>query len=166
MSALRDWFYARTTRERRLLVLTMALGLAVIATSTALAVRDHFRELADRVVAREHELATVRQLASRLRAAGAASDAAPLVSRVEAAATGVVGRERLAAMTPATAGDGRSRVTVRVSDTALPEVVALLHAVESAQPPVVVTRLEIRPRPGDTARFDLTAEVASLENPS
>jgi hypothetical protein len=147
-------------RERRLagaavLALAAAAGLAGLGF-----VREDLATLRARVAGRERELAEVRRLAAALgREAGSGPSApgdAVLLTRLEAAAETAVGRERIASMTP---GEGGEHVALRVTGASLPEVVRLLHALETGPPPLVVGRLELRKHPDDPARFDAVLEV-------
>jgi hypothetical protein len=94
------------------------------------------------------------------------ADTRSLVTRLETAAGAVVGRPRIAAMTPTTAplpeGLREERVSVRLSDTSLGEVVRLLHGLESADPPLPVARLELRKHTDDPRHFEATVEVAQV----
>ena len=164
MIDFRTWLTARSEREQRLLSVAGVLALTIGVTTATLATRDHFRALHAQLEARRTELAAVRRLVAQLEPNDAvAAPDLPLVSRLETAATTTVGRERLAAMTPATNDDGRTQVGMRIIDASLTEVIAFLHAVESPTAPARVTRLELRTRPNAPARFDLLLDVASLE---
>ena len=131
-----------------------------------LAVHDDLAAFRRQVAAHERELVGVRVLARRLaagRPARAASDDAPLLADVQEAADRVVGRGRIASLTPASgpaaAGFAEERVALRLSDAALAEVVGLLHALETA---AHVVRLDLRKHSDDPARFEATVEVARL----
>jgi hypothetical protein len=111
----------------------------------------------------------VRRLASRVRAEGrvaSATPAAPLVARLETAAAELVGRERIAGMTPASAtlddGAVEERVALRLAGASLADTVRLLHALESAVPPLHVARLELRKRPDDRTRYEALVEVSEV----
>jgi len=166
---LRTWVAGRTDREQRLLAVAGAAAAVVLLAAAVAAVRDDLATWETRVAARERALRDVRRLAATLRrAAPAAADgtaAAPLLTRLEATVGGVVGRERVAEMTPATpaAGDGAApeAIALRVGGTTLEELVRLLHACESQSPPLVVTRLELRKHPDDPTRYEATLEVAA-----
>jgi type II secretory pathway component PulM len=153
-------------RERRLLGAAAAVAGLVVVTHLALSTWDGVAALRSRVAGRERELAAVQALAARLRSGVAPADAAepPLVTRLEQVATGTVGRERIADMTPGTeqlgAGVQEERVTLRVSGASLAEVVSLLHALEVGPVPLPVARLELRKLPATQAQFAATIEVA------
>ena len=160
------WLGGRSARERLFLVAAAATAVVTGLALGALAVRDDLAALHRRVAAHERDLAVVRVLARRLtagRPAGAASEDTSLLAEVQQAAEGVVGHERLASLTPAAGpvedGLAEDRVALRLSDAALPELVGLLHALESA---AHVVRLDLRKHPDDPARFDATLEVARL----
>jgi hypothetical protein len=165
------WLAGRSPRERTVLGIAAAVTLAVVAASGVLGVRDDLAALRARVAGHERELGEVRRLAALLRRGGAPAarggpDESSLLTRLEAAAAGVVGRERIAGMTPATAAleDGvqEERVALRLAGASLPEVVRLLHAVEAGDAPLDVARLELRKHPDDASRFDATIEVVRL----
>ena len=153
-------------RERRLLGAAAAVAGLVVVTHLALSAWDGVAALRSRVAGRERELAAVQALAARLRSGVTPADAAepPLVTRLEQVATGTVGRERIADMTPGTeqlgAGVQEERVTLRVSGASLAEVVSLLHALEVGPVPLPVARLELRKLPAAQAQFAATIEVA------
>jgi len=158
------WLGGRAPRERLLLAAAAATTLAIGLVLGTLAVRDDLAALHRRVAAHERDLASVRTLARRLGAGRpAAAPDASLLSDVQHAAEEIVGHERLASLTPAagavTDGVAEDRVALRLSDAALPEVVGLLHALETA---AHVVRLDLRKHPDDPARFDVTLEVARL----
>jgi hypothetical protein len=153
---------ALSPRERVLLFGAAAITAAVVALQLVGAIRDDLATLRARVAAHERELTEVRRAAAVLRRVPAAAPAeGGLLARVENVATGVVGRARIAEMTPAGSSDG-DRLALRVTGATLVETVALLHGLESARPPLRVTRLELRKHPDDAARFDATAEVTDV----
>lgn len=162
---MNEWLASRAPRERMLLFVAAALTAVVGSALCALALRDDLRALRARVAAHERELVQVRRLAARLRndagAVGTAAGAAPLVARMEAAATAIVGRDRIASMTPASAAaEDEERVALRLAGASLADTVRLLHALGDAAPPLQVTRLELRKRSDDRTRFEATIEVA------
>jgi hypothetical protein len=164
-----EWLAARSGRERALLTLAAAVAVGGLVLGIALALRADLNALEASVVARERELAALRHLAADLGpvpAETAHADTRSLVTRLETAAGAVVGRPRIAAMTPTTAplpeGLREERVAVRLSDTSLGEVVRLLHGLESADPPLPVARLELRKHTDDPRHFEATVEVAQV----
>ena len=168
-SELAAWLAARSGRERALLTLAAATVAGALVLGLALALRADLNALEASVGARERELATLRRLAADLgpvRVESSHADTRPLVTRLETAAGAVVGRPRIAAMTPTTAplpeGLREERVAVRLSDTSLGEVVRLLHGLESADPPLPVARLELRKHTDDPRHFEATVEVAQV----
>jgi hypothetical protein len=153
-------------RERRLLGAGAAVAAAVLAAHLVLAAWDGMAALQARVAGRERELAAVQALATRLRGAVAPAGAAdpPLLTALERVATGTVGRERIADMTPGTeqlgAGVQEERVALRVSGASLAAVVSLLHGLEAGPVPLPVVRLELRKLPAAQGEFAATIEVA------
>jgi type II secretory pathway component PulM len=152
-------------RERRLLGVAAGVAGLVVVVHLALAVWGNLTTLQARVAARERELRAVQGLAARLRHASPPAEAAePLLARLEQVATGTVGRDRIADMTPGTArlaaGLEEERVALRVSGASLEEVVSLLHALEAGPVPLPVTRLQLRKLPAAPAAFAATIEVA------
>lgn len=165
------WLASRSPRERILLVLGAGLVLAIAVLSAALAVRDDLSALRARVTGRERELDQVRRLAAALRleeprAEAEAVDGASLLARLEAVAGEIVGRDRIAGMTPASAPLDdevqEERVTLRLADASLAEVVHVLHGLETGVPPLHVARLALQKHPDDATRFGATVEVALL----
>jgi type II secretory pathway component PulM len=167
MITLRAWWERRSERERRLCGATAALVLASVATTTVLTTRDRLHDHRAQIDTRRAELARTRRLVAQLRQAAPATAAeGPLLARLETAATQAVGRERLAAMTPATTADGQTQISVRIADAALAEIVGFLHTVEGEDAGTSVTRLELRARPGTDGRFDLVVEIQAAAAPS
>jgi hypothetical protein len=156
------WLADRSPRERRLLATAAGVTGLVVAWQTAVVVRDDFAALRARVAGHERELADVRRLAATVGrdAAPPASDTtgASLLSRLEGTAGAVVGRERIASMTPAAGVAENPRVALRVVNASLVETVRLLHALE--RDALGVARLELRKHPDDPAQFDAMIEVA------
>lgn len=162
------WLAGRAPHERAALAaaaLAVALGGLVAA---GLAVRADLGRLEAAVVSRERELAALRRLAAELGPPPAAPrpGGPSLVTSLETAAGAVVGRPRIAAMTPASTplpeGLREERVTLRLSGTSLAELVRLLHGLGSADPPIDIARLELRKHPDDARRFDASVEAARV----
>jgi hypothetical protein len=157
---LASWVRGRSARERRLLAVAAGAGALVLATQLGAVVAGDLADARLRVQAAERDLAAVRRLVRELGAShGAPRPApdAPLVSRLEAAASSVVGRERIASMTPTL---GRPEgVALRLVGTTLAEAVQLLYDVEASGDRV--TRLEMVKHPDYPGRFDLTLEIAT-----
>jgi hypothetical protein len=170
VTALAARLAALSTRERALLAVAAATTTVVLAVLAAVAVRDDLATLRARVAAHERELLDVRRDAAVLRRGAAVpagdGDGASLLARLETTAGGIVGRERIASMTPAAGavedGLAEERVAVRVTGASLADTVRLLHTLETASPPLHVARLELRKHPDDASRFDATVEVAEL----
>jgi hypothetical protein len=156
------WLADRSPRERRLLATAaIVTGLVVVWQATVM-VRDNLAGLRARVAGHERELADVRRLA-----AAVGHDAAPingdatgasLLTRLEGTAGAVLGRERIASMTPAAGVAENPRIALRVVNASLVETVRLLHALE--RDALGVAKLELRKHPDDPGRFDATVEVA------
>jgi len=112
-----------------------------------------------RIASQERDLAAVRRLARELaqhRVAAASGDDRPLVTRIEATASAIVGHERIASMTPVV-GD-QDGVALRLVGTSLGEVVRLLYGVEQAGDRV--DTVDLVKHPDDPSRFDVTLEIA------
>ena len=155
------WLADRSRRERRLLAAAGLVTTIVVAWQATAAGRDDLTALRARVAGHERELADVRRLAATIGQEGApTTDAtgASLLSRLEGTAGAVVGRERIASMTPAAGVADGPRVALRVVNASLVETVRLLHALE--RDALGVARLELRKHPDDPAHFDATIEVA------
>jgi hypothetical protein len=168
-SRLAAWLGSRTPRERALLAAALGVTAAVAVGLTALAVRDDLAALRARVAAHERDLREVRRLAARLRREGrlaTAAPAVPLVARLETAASELIGRERIAGMTPASMAleDGavEERVALRLAGASLADTVRLLHALEASAPPLHVARLELRKRADDRTRYEALVEVSEV----
>jgi hypothetical protein len=165
------WFGTLSRREQTLCLGAAGVVAAVIVLLGARAVRDELGRLEARVAGHERQLAEVRRLAATLTrtahpGAEAAADESSLFARLEAAAHGVLGRDRLAGMTPASAPaeDGlvEERVALQVRSASLADAVRLLHELESGSPAVHVTRLELRKQPDDATGFSVVLEAAEL----
>jgi hypothetical protein len=161
-----SWWDDRTSRERGLIATVASLVVLAAALLVVDAVRDDLASLRDRVAAQERTLAHVRGLAAELRHVPSTDDGDALLARLETAADAVVGRERIASMTPldgADVGGAREeRVAVRLTGASLGETVRLLHALAAAEPPLPVVRLDLRKHPDDARHFDATIEVSRL----
>jgi hypothetical protein len=161
-----SWWDERSPRERWLATAALAALLATIAAIVVGAVRDDLAGLRDRVAAQERTLAHVRGLAAELTRAAPAGDGDALLARLETAADAIVGRARIASMTPLdgidVAGAREERVAVRLAAASLGETVRLLHALAAADPPLPVVRLDLRKHPDDPRHFDATIEVSRL----
>ncbi len=172
IARLADWLATRTTRERRLLQVAAGAAVLALVVATAFGVVDDLDARRARVTARERELHAVRRLAAELsdltpRADG---DGASLLTRLVTTADAVVGRTRIAAMTPIATPETdvvrSERVALRLAGASLAETVRLLHTLATAAPPLTVSRLEMRKHPDDARRFDATLEVTSLRGPT
>ncbi len=162
------WLAARAPRERALLAAVAAAVALGTMIAAGLGVHDDLARLEDTVTSRERDLVLLRRLASDLGPAPAPSPAGgpSLVTRLETAAAAVVGRPRIAAMTPAATplpeGLREERVTLRISGVSLGELVRLLHGLAGAEPPIDVARLELRKHPDDAHRFDASVEAVRV----
>jgi hypothetical protein len=165
---LRIWLASRAPRERALLAAVAGVGGVAVLLAAALAIHTDLAALEERVASHERELVALRRLASSLgpTPAPAPAGSPSLVTRLETAAEAVVGRPRIAAMTPTTTplpeGLREERVALRLAGTSLAELVRLLHGLGSADPPIEVARLELRKHPDDPRHFDVTIEVARV----
>jgi hypothetical protein len=165
---LHIWLAGRAPRERALLAIVGGAVVLAGVLAAALAIHADLAELEARVASREHELAALRRLAANLGPTPSPEPAGSpsLVTRLETAAEAVVGRPRIAAMTPTTTplpeGLREERVALRLAGTSLAEMVRLLHGLGSADPPIEVARLELRKHPDDPRHFDATVEVARV----
>jgi hypothetical protein len=160
---LAAWIAGRSARERLLLLAAAGLAAAISALLAGRAVLEDLAIGRARVATHERELREVRRLAALLERSapptGGGADAS-LLARLETAAGDVVGRERIASMTPAPdASADEERVSLEVRGATLPDTVRLLHALATASPPVAVTGLALRKHPDDPTRFDATLEV-------
>jgi hypothetical protein len=158
-AAIAAWLRERSERERRLLAAAAGATALVTAMQLGAMVARDFAQARARVESQRRELATVRRLAREItqgRRATARADASPLVTRLETAALGVVGRERLASMTPVAGAP--DTVALRLVGTSLDETVRVLHAVEDGG--AEVEKVELIKHPDDPARFDVLLEVA------
>jgi hypothetical protein len=165
---LRSWLASRAPRERILLATVAGAGAVAVLLFAALAIHADLAALEDRVASAERELVALRRLAANLGPTPAPTPAGSpsLVTRLETAAEAVVGRPRIAAMTPTSTplpeGLREERVALRLAGTSLAELVRLLHGLGSADPPIEVARLELRKHPDDPRHFDATVEVARV----
>ncbi|HEV7735520.1 MAG TPA: hypothetical protein VGR62_25320 [Candidatus Binatia bacterium] len=165
-----DWLGERTPRERGLAGAVLAIAAIVLVVAGIRAVRADLAARGERVAAAERTLAHVRQLAIDVAVAPGTVEAGDTVlTRLETAAGAVVGRERIASMTPLdttdTAGVHEERVALRLTGASLGEMVRLLHALEAADPPLPVVRLDLRKHPDDARHFDATIEVSRMTAP-
>ena len=161
---LAAWWCARSPREQRLLRWTaVAVALVMGLRILTLVARD-FGTASARLATEERDLAVVRRLAAELirtRRAAAAGDDTSLVTRMESAAATVVGRERIASMTPLVGpADG---VAMRLVGASLGDTVRILHAVESADRQVA--KLDLVKHPDDPGRFDVVLEITGGATP-
>lgn len=158
-AAITAWLGERSERERRFLAVAVAGTLLVVALQAGVMLARGVTGARARVESQRRELATVRRLARALeqgRRVTATADGTPLVTRLETAALRVVGRERLASMTPVAGAP--DTVALRLVGTSLDETVRVLHEVEDGD--AQVQKLELIKHPDDPARFDVLLEIA------
>jgi hypothetical protein len=158
------WWQTRSAREQRLLGMALLAGGLALGLQLAITVGRDLAQTRARIAAQEHDLAAVQRLARELaqqRASSAASDDTPLVTRLEAAAAGVIGRERIASMTPMVGA--RDGVALRLVGTSLGETVQVLYGIEGGGNHV--EKLDLVKHPDDPSRFDVTLEIAGAEAP-
>ena len=156
---LAAWWEARSARERTLLRLAGAACALVLALRIGTGVVRDLAATRARIESQEHDLATVRRLARELverRTAAASTDDRPLVTRIEATASSVVGHERIASMTPMVGAD--EGVALRLVGASLGEVVRVLYGVEQAGDRI--DTVDLVKHPDDPSRFDVTLEIA------
>ena len=157
-----SWLQSRSERERRLLGLAAGASVVAVVLQLGTTVARDLADTRTRIEALERDLTAVRrlarELAGRRRSAGAAPTA-PLVTRLEATASTVVGRERIASMTQ-TLGASEG-VALRLVGTSLAEAVHVLHGIEAGGDHVEL--LDMVKHPDDPGRFDLTLEIAADE---
>lgn len=160
------WWDDRSPRERWLAGIALATLLVTAGIVVVGTIRDDLAALRDRVAAQERTLVHVRGLAAELTHAAPAGDGDALLARLETAADAIVGRARIASMTPLdgvdVGGAREERVAVRLAGASLGETVRLLHALAAAEPPLPVVRLDLRKHPDDARHFDATIEVSRL----
>jgi hypothetical protein len=162
------WLTVWAPHERALLAGVLAAAALGGLVAAALAIRADLARLEAAVAAGEQEVAALRRLAADLGPTPAATPAGgpSLVTRLETAAAAVVGRPRIAAMTPATTplpeGLREERVTLRLAGTSLAELVRLLHGLGTADPPIDIAGLKLRKHPDDPRRFDASVEAARV----
>ena len=156
---LASWWEARSPREQTLLRLAGAACALVLALRVGMDVIQDLAATRARIESQERDLATVRRLARELvqrRTAAASADDRPLVTRIEAAASAVVGHERIASMTPMVGAD--DGVALRLVGASLGEVVRVLYDVEQAGDRI--DTVDLVKHPDDASRFDVTLEIA------
>jgi general secretion pathway protein M len=162
-------------RERVMLILA---ALVVVGTLCYLGMVEPYRhglQRLDRIIGtRRTQLADMRQLQQEYRqlqarlAAGQQQAAKrrdfALLSFLEATASGLAGRENLVAMRPQppTMRDGyrEERVEIKLEKLRLPELVRLLHALETAAAPLRVTTLRVTTRFEDRNLLDVSALIS------
>ena len=156
---LAAWWTARSTREQTLVRVAGVACALVLALRIGTGVMQDLAATRARIESQEHDLATVRRLAHELvqrRPAAAGADERPLVTRIEATASSVVGHERIASMTPMVGAD--EGVALRLVGASLGEVVRVLYGVEQAGDRI--DTVDLVKHPDDPSRFDVTLEIA------
>jgi type II secretory pathway component PulM len=163
-------------REQRLLALFAGLVAAAVLYLLVLEpiVAGRAR-LAARVDGLQRDLPQMEALAARIReleaslgnaSASTATADFSLFGFLDRAAASSVSRESIASMSPSRRplrdGVEESIVELRLNAATLPQLVALLEHVESAEQPVYVKRLEMKRRYDDDTRFDATIVVGTL----
>jgi hypothetical protein len=154
------WLQARSDRERRLLGSTLAVGVLILTAQLGTAIIGDLTRARARVDAQERDLVMVRRLGhelARRRATAAPATGAPLVTRLEAVAAPVIGRERIASMTPMVGA--RDGVALRLVGTSLGEAVQILYDIEAHGDRI--EKLDMVKHPDDPSRFDVTLEITS-----
>ncbi len=162
----------RALRSSERLVFRVGAGASstLLILGLTLGMHAHLVRLRARVAQHEADLAQVRQLAAVL--AGSSTprpvppDTMPLVTRLETTAASTVGRERVVSLTPEPSvvedGVSEAHVTVRLSNTALPDLVRFIYGLETAPVPTPITQLALSKRPDNPQRFDATLTLVEL----
>jgi len=133
--------------------------------------------LEDRITQRERDLADVRRLTANYQQLKLDLDAAEhntvpeksfsLFSVVESSLTKSVGREKIAAITPAadqkvSGGLIQYSVQLKLDNVSLAQVVDVLYGVQSLSVPVTVSSLRVARRAQDTHSFDVDMTCVAL----
>jgi type II secretory pathway component PulM len=118
-----------------------------------------------RLKARHEELsAQVQDLERRV---GGSEGGASLFAQLESVAVPIVGRERIAAMSPQTRAVGdrfeEESVDVRIDGVPIRELVKLLHEIEDGSPPMEVSRASFKRQYKDATRLDVSLVVSRLK---
>jgi hypothetical protein len=156
---LRTWWEARSSREHTLLRLAATACALALAFSIGTGVMQNLAATRARIESQERDLTAVRRLARELvqrRTTAARADDRPLVTRIEATASSVVGHERIASMTPMVGAE--EGVALRLVGASLGEVVRVLYGVEQAGDRI--DTVDLVKHPDDPSRFDVTLEIA------
>jgi len=165
---LAAWFFGRSPRERRLLMLGVGCAAVVLVGTAVVAVHDDLTGARARLRAKERELEHVRHLAGLLDGqSGTPTDETPLLSRMQSVADSIVGREQIASMAPSSGspsaeGVVEERVAVRIVGISLPDLVRLLYAIEGES--VALDRTELRKHTDEPGRFDLALDVVEVRS--
>ncbi len=164
-------------RERLLLGGGAVAALVVAVWLLATGLADHREALAAQIAASERELAEVGALRDRYlalradneqirRVLGRTSADFSLFSRLEGIARESVSRERIAAMNPSTRSINddlqADDVDMRLAGVSLRELVTLLYGVEKGDPPLLVSRLQMKKRFDQPYLFDVSLVVSRL----
>jgi hypothetical protein len=164
-------------RERALLGVAACVTAAIVVWLLATALADRRSALAAQIAASERDLTEVTALRDRYaqlrseneqiqRALARSGADFSLFSRLEELARADVGRERIAAMNPSTRSLNEDLqwddVEMRLSGVSLRELVTLLHGVEKGDPPLLVSRLQMKKRFDQPYVFDATVMVSRL----
>jgi type II secretory pathway component PulM len=164
-------------RERILLAGAAAVTVLLVGWLIASTLGEQRTLLATQITASERELAEVATLRDRYMALRGENDAVrsrlasggddfSLFSHLEGVARETLSRERIAAMNPSTRNVTddlqEEDVEMRLSGISLRELVALLHAVEKTDLPLLVSRLQMKKRVDQPYIFDATLVVGRL----
>ena len=181
---MNDWIqsamhaYARLApRERALLQGAVALTLLTILFLTVSSYRSAKADLRAKITAKHRQLDEVQQLRRtylRLKQQaetltttyGQRPESFSLFSYLDGVGKKTVSREKILAMSPSskTIGDQyvEEAVEMKLANVTLPQVLELLHQIETAPTPLLVSRLQMKKRYDDPYEFEVTLVVTSL----
>ena len=125
--------------------------------------RDH-AEIA-RLKGRYEELQT--QVQELERRAGGTEGGASLFAQLESVTVPIIGRERIASMSPQTRSVGdrfeEESVDMRIDGVPVRELVKLLHEIEDGSPPMEVSRATFKRQYKDQTQLDVSLVAARLK---
>jgi hypothetical protein len=170
--------YARLAPREKLLAQVATATTAFVLVYLVFAwVQSAKADLRTKIAAKERQLEEIQELrktylrlkqqADTLTATQAERpENFSLFSFLDGIGTKTVTREKILAMSPSskTIADQyvEESVEMRLSGVSLQQVVSLLHQVENAPTPLVVSRLQMKKRFNDVYNFDVTLVVSSV----
>ncbi len=164
-------------RERLLLGSAAVATLALVIWLLAATLADRRDALAAQIVASERDLGEIAGLRDKYaalraenqqirRALTRSGNDSSLFSRLEGITRETVSRERIAAMNPSSRSINdelqADDVDMRLSGVSLRELVGLLYGVEKSEPPLLVSRLQMKKRFDQPYLFDVSLVVSRL----